>query len=104
LATNESHSVKEFVDEACKVAGVSTKKIQSTKANFRPFDVPDLRGDYSKAKKKFGWEPKTKFTKLVKIMVEDDIKKWERWQKGEFFPWDAFTSGEDTEILTKAKK
>ena len=104
LATNESHSVKDFVEEACKVAGISSSKIKSTKANFRPFDVPDLRGDYSKAKKKFGWEPKIKFHKLVKIMVEDDIRKWQRWQKGEFFPWDAFTSGEDTEILAKAKK
>ena len=104
LATNESHSVKDFVEEACKVAGISPSKIKSTKENFRPFDVPDLRGDYNKAKKKFGWEPKTKFKKLVKIMVEEDIQRWQRWEKGEYFPWDAFTSGEDSKILAKSTK
>jgi len=104
LATNESHSVKDFVEEACKIAGISSSKIKSTKGNFRPFDVPDLRGDYSKAKKKFGWEPQIKFKKLVKIMVEEDIQKWHRWQKGEYFPWDASTSGEDLQILSKSKK
>ena len=104
LATKESHSVKDFVEEACKIAGVSSSKIKSTKENFRPFDVLDLKGDYSKAKKKFGWEPKTKFKKLVKIMVEEDIQRWQRWEKGEYFPWDAFTSGEDSKILAKKKK
>jgi GDPmannose 4,6-dehydratase len=101
LATNESHSVKDFVEEACKIVGISSSKIKSTKENFRPFDVQNLQGDYSKAKKKLKWEPKVKFKKLVRIMVEEDIQKWERWQKGEYFPWDAFTSGEDSKILAK---
>ena len=35
----------------------------------------------------------TKFKKLVKIMVEEDISRWQRWIKGEYFPWDAVTSG-----------
>lgn len=92
LATNETHTVKEFVDEACKVAGVSKKKVASSKENFRPFDVEYLRGDFSKAEKKLGWKPKTKFKKLVKIMVEEDISRWERWEKKEYFPWDAMIS------------
>ncbi len=92
LATNETHTIKEFVDEACKIAGVSTKKVTSSKENLRPFDVTYLRGDYSKAKKKLGWHPKIKFKKLVKIMVEEDINRWERWMKNEHFPWDAPTS------------
>lgn len=96
LATNETHSIKELVDEACKVAGVSPKCIVSSKENLRPNDVKYLRGDYSKARKKLGWTPKTKFKKLVKIMVEEDISRWERWSKKEYFPWDAFTSGEDS--------
>ena len=37
-------------------------------------------------------------------MVEEDIQKWQRWQKGEYFPWDAFTSGEDSKILAKGNK
>ena len=47
-------------------------------------------------KKKLGWSPKTKFKKLVKIMVEEDLNRWERWieAKGEYFPWDAVTSGQ----------
>jgi len=104
LATNETHSVKELVDEACKVAGISKSKIQSTKSNLRPVDVDYLRGDYSKAKKKLGWKPKTKFKKLVKLMVEEDIRRWEGWLKGENFPWDAPNSGYDSVIVNKTKK
>jgi len=104
LATGESHSIKDFVKEACKIASVSTSKIKSTKDNFRPLDVNYLKGDYSKAKKKLGWKPKTKFKKLVKIMVEEDISRWERWMKGEYFFWDAITSGEDSAIISKKRK
>jgi len=89
------------VEEACKVAGVSKNQIVSTKENFRPSDVEHLCGDYSKARKKLGWKPKTKFKSLVKIMVEEDISRWERWQKKEYFPWDAFTSGEDSAFSAK---
>ena len=103
LATNESHSVKELVQEACKIAGISTSKIKQTKQKLRPYDVPDLKGDYSKARKKLKWSPKTKFKKLVKLMVEEDINCWERWLKGEQFPWDAATSGEDSKIIKKLK-
>jgi len=104
LATNESHSIKDFVAEACKVSGVSSSKIKSTKENFRPFDVQYLRGNYNKAKKILGWKPEIKFKKLVKTMVEEDISRWERWLKGEYFPWDAFTSGEDSQIISQKKK
>jgi GDPmannose 4,6-dehydratase len=103
LATNESHSVKEFVDEACQVAGISTSKIKTSKKYTRPFDVEFLKGDYSKAKKKLKWKPKTDFKKLVKIMVEEDISRWQRWLKGEYFFWDAISSGEDS-IVTKKKR
>ena len=104
LATNESHSIKEFVQEACKVAGISISKIKTSKKYYRPFDVQHLRGDYSKAKKKLGWKPKTKFKKLVKIMIEEDISRWQRWQKGEYFPWDAGMSGEDSYVISKKKR
>ena len=104
LATNESHSVKEFAEEACRIAGISRSKIKTRKANFRPLDLKTLRGDYSKAKKELGWKPKIKFKKLVKVMVEEDISRWERWMKGEYFFWDAVTSGEDSYIITKKRK
>lgn len=99
LATGESHSIKEFVSEACKVSGVSSSKVESSKENLRPYDVPSLKGEYTKAKKKLGWTPKTRFEKLVKIMVEEDISRWERWMKGEYFPWDAATSGDDSRVI-----
>ena len=92
LATNESHSVKEFVVEACKVADISIKCLKTNKRNLRPFDVNHLQGDYSKAKKKLGWKPKTKFADLVKIMVNEDIHRWEQRIKGEYLPWDAGNS------------
>ncbi len=103
LATNEVHSVQEFVNEACKIAGISSSKIKSSKQNTRPFDVEYLKGDNSKAMKKLHWKPKTKFKKLIKIMVEKDIQRWSRWLKGEYFPWDAATSGEDSKTLAKNK-
>jgi len=101
LATSEEHSVKDFVEEACRVAGIPRSKVISTKENFRPNDVMCLKGNYSKAQRKLGWKPKVKFKKLVKIMVEEDIKRWERWLKGEYFPWDAATSGEDSAVINK---
>ena len=104
LATNESHSVKEFLDESCKIAGIPSSKIKLSKKKLRPYDVPDLKGDFSKAKKKIGWTPKTKFKKLVKLMVEEDINRWGRWLKGEQFSWDAPTSGEDSKIIQNFKK
>lgn len=101
LATNESHSVEELVEEACKVAGIPRTKVISTKKNFRPYEVFDLRGDYAKAEKNLGWTPKTRFKELIKIMIEEDICRWERFLKGEYFPWDAFTSGYDSHIIKK---
>ena len=101
LATNETHTVKEFIDEACKIAGITSKKIQTSKENFRPFDVQYLRGNSKKANKDFGWKPKIKFKKLVKLMVEEDLSRWERWLKKEYFPWDALLSGEDSKIISK---
>ena len=103
LATNETHTVREFVNEACKIAGISSTKIKTDKQYLRPIDVQYLRGDYKKAKKKLGWSPKTKFKKLVKIMVEEDLNRWERWIKGEYFPWDVVTSGRDSTVLKKNK-
>ena len=92
MATNETHSVKEFAEKACKIAGISTKFISISKKNLRPFDVNYLRGDYSKAKRKLGWKPKIKFEDLVKIMVDEDIHRWQQRLKGEYLPWDAGTA------------
>lgn len=103
LATGKSHSIKEFVVEACKIAGVSESKVKSSKSLYRPYDVMQLKGDYAKAKKKLGWKPTTTFRQLVKVMVEEDIVRWERWLKGEHFPWDASMSGQDSYVITNRR-
>ncbi|MCK9612620.1 MAG: GDP-mannose 4,6-dehydratase [Bacteroidales bacterium] len=93
LATNETHTVREFVEEAFKVLGEEIEWAGSgvdekgyLKSNgkmvvginpryFRPTEVDLLIGDYSKAKKLLGWKPKTKFKDLVRIMVRADFEK-----------------------------
>jgi GDPmannose 4,6-dehydratase len=69
-------TVREFVAEAFKLVGIDNWQdyIGVDPRYFRPQEVNLLQGDYSKAKKKLGWEPKVKFKELVKIMLESDIK------------------------------
>lgn len=90
VATNETHSVKEFVKEAFDVIKLNYEDyVKQDKKFFRPLEVDLLKGDYSKAEKELDWKPRTLFKDLVKIMVNNDIKQWEKWQKGEHFAWDA---------------
>ncbi len=92
IATNETHSVREFCEEAAKHLGYDLiwkgkglnekgidKKtgkvlIEIDPRYFRPAEVDILLGDYSKAKKKLGWSPKITFKELVKHMVEYDLE------------------------------
>jgi GDPmannose 4,6-dehydratase len=76
IATGEAHSVKEFVEMAFSYAGLNWKKnVVIDKTFYRPAEVHLLIGDYSKAKRKLGWQPKVKFKDLVKIMVEADLER-----------------------------
>jgi GDPmannose 4,6-dehydratase len=73
IATGETHSVKEFAKEAFKLAGLNWEDyVVVDKKYFRPAEVDILVGDASKANKKLGWQPKTDFRELVKIMTEAD--------------------------------
>jgi GDPmannose 4,6-dehydratase len=75
IATGETHSVREFLEEAFGIVGLDWQKyVEIDPKYFRPAEVDLLIGDSSKAKKKLGWEPKVKFKDLVKMMVEADIK------------------------------
>ncbi|KPJ56663.1 GDP-mannose 4,6-dehydratase [Parcubacteria bacterium DG_74_2] len=76
IATGEARSVREFLEQAFKYSGLGDwqKYIEIDPRYFRPAEVEVLVGDASKAKEKLGWEPKTKFQDLVKIMVDADIK------------------------------
>lgn len=75
IATGETHSVKEFCEEAFAHVGLDWKKyVEIDEAYYRPAEVDLLIGDASKAKRILGWEPKTRFKDLVKLMVDADLK------------------------------
>jgi len=75
IATNETHSVREFLEIAFGHAGLDWKQhVEIDPRYYRPAEVDLLIGDYSKARRALGWEPKTRFADLVKLMVEADIK------------------------------
>ncbi|MGI8967460.1 MAG: GDP-mannose 4,6-dehydratase [Limisphaerales bacterium] len=75
IATNETHSIREFLDVAFGHVGLDWKKyVEIDPRYYRPAEVELLIGDYSKAKKQLGWEPATKFEGLVKLMVDADIQ------------------------------
>lgn len=77
VATGESHSVREFCEEAFGTVGLDYNKyVKVDKQFFRPVDVRYLLGDPSKAKKVLNWQPKTNFKQLVKMMVEADLEKY----------------------------
>ncbi len=105
IATNETHSVKEFVETAFKLAGMNWEEYVKIDAMLkRPKDVNYLRGDYTKVSEVLGWRPKIKFKELVSIMVKADLERWEKHLKGETFPWDAQNFPHNIEILKRKKK
>ena len=70
--------MKEFCEEAFAHAGLDWRKhVEIDQLYCRPAEVDLLIGDASKAKKLLGWEPKTRFKDLVKLMVNADIKMLE---------------------------
>ena len=75
VATGETHTVKEFLQEVFNHAGLSVDEfVEIDKRLFRPHEVPLLLGDPSKAKEKLGWEPSVKFAELAKMMYEADLE------------------------------
>jgi GDPmannose 4,6-dehydratase len=75
VATNETHSVREFCDEAFGVLGLDWQKYVKYDQRYeRPAEVDLLIGDPAKARKQLGWEPKVRFKELVKIIVESDLE------------------------------
>lgn len=75
IATNETHSIREFLDLAFGHVSLEWQQyVRIDPRYYRPAEVDILQGDYSKARTKLGWEPKTRFADLVKLMVEEDIR------------------------------
>lgn len=76
IATNETHTVQEFVEKSFERVGLNWKDhVEFDERYMRPAEVDLLIGDATKAKEKLGWEPKVTFEKLVEIMVDADVKE-----------------------------
>ncbi len=76
IATGETHSVREFLEETFNYVGLGNwqKFIEINPRYFRPAEVEILSGDAKKAREKLGWQPKIKFKDLVRIMVDADFR------------------------------
>ena len=75
VATGETHTVKEFLNEVFDYAKLDVSKyVEIDPRLFRPHEVPLLLGDPSKAREKLGWEPKVKFRELARMMYDEDLK------------------------------
>ena len=83
IATGESHSVREFGEEAFAHAGLDWQAcVEVDTRYFRPSEVDALRGDASKARTVLGWKPKTGFRELVHLMVDADREQLARQLRG----------------------
>jgi GDPmannose 4,6-dehydratase len=79
IATGETHSVREFLDEAFGRLDLDWKQfVEIDPRYFRPTEVDLLVGDASKARRKLGWEPKITFKELVRTMVDADLADLKR--------------------------
>ncbi|MCD5390547.1 GDP-mannose 4,6-dehydratase [candidate division NPL-UPA2 bacterium] len=81
IATGETHSVKEFAEAAFSYVDLNWEDyVVIDKSFYRPAEVYELKGDYSKAKRKLGWKLQVNFGKLVEMMVDADLKRIQRAQ------------------------
>ncbi len=74
IATGETHSVKEFLDEAFAYAGLDWQQfVKMDQRYLRPTEVDVLQGDAVKARTQLGWKPRVTFSQLVRMMVDADL-------------------------------
>ncbi len=76
IATGETHTVREFLDEAFGYAGLDWREFVKKDPHYlRPAEVDRLQGDASKARERLGWKPRVGFKQLVKMMVDADMAR-----------------------------
>ncbi len=76
IATGETHSVRDFLNEAFGSLDLDWNKyVEIDPRYYRPTEVDLLLGDGTKAKRQLGWQPKVRFTELVRMMVEADFRE-----------------------------
>lgn len=103
IATEEAHTVRDFVIEAFSLLGLDYNKyIISSDKYKRPVEVPSLLGDSTKARKILGWNPKVKFKELVKMMLIADIK--EKFEENGLVPIEPNVERGDDYYIEKAKE
>lgn len=79
VATGESYSVKQFLDETFAQLGLDWNKfVEIDPKYFRPAEVDHLLGDAARTREKLGWKPKVSFKQLVKMMVDNDLESAKR--------------------------
>ncbi|MBI4091864.1 MAG: GDP-mannose 4,6-dehydratase [Candidatus Levybacteria bacterium] len=77
IGTNTSYSVRDAARIAFEHVGLNWEDhVVSNEKLHRPTEIKDLKGDYSLAKKELGWEPKTSFEDLMKLMIDADLKRF----------------------------
>ena len=77
LATGEAHSVEELVQQAFSCAGIEDRvKVHQDSDLLRPADTAASVGDPAKAWRELGWEARTKFDVLVRLLVQDALKEY----------------------------
>ena len=75
IATGDMHTVREFVTTAFELVGLDWERhVRADPRYLRPTEVDELRGDASKAARVLGWQPRTRFGELVRIMLEADLR------------------------------
>ncbi|HTS64272.1 MAG TPA: GDP-mannose 4,6-dehydratase [Candidatus Acidoferrales bacterium] len=83
IGTGETHSVREFVERAFAVAGLDWRDhVCIDPRYYRPAEVDALQADWSKARRVLGWEPSVRFSELVQLMVEADLRAIQRTLDG----------------------
>ncbi|HEY6926084.1 MAG TPA: GDP-mannose 4,6-dehydratase, partial [Steroidobacteraceae bacterium] len=76
IATGESHSVREFVEEVFGYLGLDWRRHVSSDPQYRrPLEVDNLLGDAGKAAAELGWHPRTRFRELARIMADADLRR-----------------------------
>ena len=77
IATGETHSVREFLEEAFALLGMNWKDyVEIDPRYYRPLEVDVLIGDASKARRALGWEPSVTFKELVRIMLREELDSY----------------------------
>jgi GDPmannose 4,6-dehydratase len=75
VATGETHSIRELVELAFSYVGLDWKDyVIVDEILYRPAEIYELRGDFSKAKEKLGWKPTVSFKELIQMMMDSDLE------------------------------